>query len=161
MLVAFFVNLIRFRNQASLVFVVKIDHHIMTMKRVLIILSVSIICITIIGLMVLNFWIRRDVKANIELAQEKYSGTPEEALIAFLKDENNTTIDRTHIAIWTLGQIESEKALPILQDYYKNDPKGETCFERHDIMICQYEIYKAIQTIENGKLISYRRLKKD
>ena len=129
------------------------------MRRVLIILGVSIFCIAIIGLTVLNFWIKGDVKANIEYVQGKYGGTPEDALIAFLKDDKNSTTDKTHISIWTLGQIESEKALPILKDYYKNDPKGNTCYGKHDYMLCQHELYKAIRTIEKGKLFSYASLK--
>jgi hypothetical protein len=100
----------------------------------------------------------QSVKSNIELAKAQYPGIAEDALIAFLTDTNQTVNNRTHIAIWTLGQIRSEKALPLLKALYKDDPKGETCFGRHDSLLCQYEIYKAIQAIEKRGLFSFAKL---
>jgi len=38
--------------------------------------------------------------------------------------------------------------LPLLKDHYKNDPKGKTYYGKHDEMLCQYEIHKAIVAIE-------------
>ena len=129
------------------------------MKRFMIVSTISIFCLALIGLLVLNVWIRGDVKSNIAFVQEKYGGTPEAALIAFLKDETNSKSERTHIAVWTLGQLESQKALPHLRELYKGDPKGKTCKDKHDYLICQYELYKAINAVEKGKLLSYSKLK--
>ena len=129
------------------------------MKRILTVAGISLGCIGIISLLVMYIWIRGDIVANIELAQTKYAGGPEDALIAFLMDEENSKIDQTHIAVWTLGQLESQKALPVLKDLYQNDPKGTICSERHELMICQYELYRAIRSIENGQFFSYPRLK--
>jgi len=129
------------------------------MKRILIIGGVALCCTGAISLLVMYCWIRGDIKANIELAQQKYGGGPEDALIGFLMDESNSKNDQTHIAVWTLGQLESKKALPILKELYRDDPKGITCFERHHYMICQYELYKAIKAIEQGQLFSYPKLK--
>jgi hypothetical protein len=67
--------------------------------------------------------------------------------------------DRIHIATWTLGQIKSEKALPTLKELYRDDPIGETCYGHHDTMLCQYEIYKAIQAIEHRQVFKYPGLK--
>ena len=118
-----------------------------TTDKKLIIVLVAVV-ISVIGFPIaMNVWIRSDVRKNISIAQEKYPGTAEEALISFLQDEKNSPTDRTHIAIWTLGMLKSEKALPILRSYYKGDPKGETC--QHDRMICQYGLHKAIKQIES------------
>jgi hypothetical protein len=46
------------------------------------------------------------------------------AAAAYLLDEHNTMENRTHLAIWTLGQIRSEKALPVLKNLYRDDPDG-------------------------------------
>ena len=81
-------------------------------------------------------------------------------MISFLLDENNSAYDRTHTAIWTLGRIRSEKALPILYEYYRDDPEGRTCYGRHETELCQYEIRKAIVAIEKvGWWFSHERLK--
>ena len=104
-------------------------------------------------------WIGHDVKDNINIAKQQYPGSAEDALISFLMDEKNSTYDRTHTAIWTLGQIRSEKALPILYEHYKNDPEGKTCYGRHNAELCQYEIHKAIVAIERGWWFSHARLK--
>jgi len=128
------------------------------MKRILIYSGIGI-TLVFLGLASLQFWIGQRVKSNIQLAQEKYGGTAEDALIAFLQDENNSAMDRSHIAVWTLAQIESDKALPVLYQYYKNDPDGNTCYGRHHTELCQYEIYKAIRSIEKGETFSYSNLK--
>jgi len=130
------------------------------MKRKLVIIGIVIICILAGGLFTLHILIGLSIKQNIKLVQQKYPGTAEEALISYMMDENISIEGRTHEAIWTLGQVRSEKALPYLKDLYKNDPKGKTCYGKHDQMLCQYEIHKAIVSIERRGLISYARLNK-
>ncbi len=127
------------------------------MKRILISVGIGILCVLAGGLFVLKIWVGHSVKMNIELVQHEYPGTAEDALISFLLDERNSPKDRTHKAIWTLGQIRSQKALPILQELYKDDPEGKTCYRRHDSILCQYELHKAIVAIERRGLISYVR----
>lgn len=80
-------------------------------------------------------------------------------MIAFLQDNNNTPHDKSHIAIWTLGQIRSEKAMPILKELYLNDPEGNTCKGRHHQVLCQREIYKAMHAAEVNWLPLHGRLK--
>ena len=118
---------------------------------------VFLVCIVILAS--LFFWIKQDVLNNIELAEQKYHAHGEKALISFLEDERNSYYDRTHLAVWTLGKIRSEKALPVLKRYYLNDPKGRTCKGMHQEQLCQYELYKAIKAIENGTLLSYASVK--
>lgn len=128
------------------------------MKRILIILGAGIIIVFICFVLIVNLWIGNTVKKNIEIAEEKYSGTAEDALIAFLLDTTNSPRDRTHIAIWTLGQIQSEKAKPVLRELYKNDPEGKTCSGKHDSVLCQYEIYKALNAEKENWWPLHRKL---
>ncbi|MBN2040625.1 MAG: hypothetical protein JW864_11305 [Spirochaetes bacterium] len=120
-------------------------------KRIILIALISLVLIFSCPVIVINIWIGYTVEKNIAVAQKMYPGTDEDALIAFLLDEKNTTNDRTHIAVWTLGQIQSQKALPVLYKLYKNDPEGKTCYGRHDSVLCQYEIHKAIEAIEGSR----------
>jgi hypothetical protein len=100
----------------------------------------------------MRIWIGNDIKENISIARKTYPGKAEDALIAYLADTTISPQDRTQVAIWTLGQIRSEKALPVLNSLYKNDPMGTTCKGRHNAVLCQYEIHKAIVSIENNWL---------
>jgi hypothetical protein len=130
------------------------------MKRVLSVTGLVLAVIFIGSFITLHIWIGQSVKENIRISKSMYSGTAEEALISFLKDENNSASDRSHIAVWTLGQIRSEKAMPILEVLYKNDPKGKSCYGNHDSVLCQHEIHKAIVAIELNRSLSYARLNK-
>lgn len=117
------------------------------MKRIFIGVIAIITIIVISSFTGIHFWTEHTIKSNIETVRLKYPGDDEDALIAYLKDTTNTFMNRSHIAIWTLGQIKSEKSLPILQQYYLNDPKGNGCYKKHTSVLCQYEIYKAMKTI--------------
>jgi len=130
------------------------------MKRKLFKLIAGLLTLLILGFIAVYIWIDIDVKKNINNAREKYPGTAEDALIAYLSDTTNSPHDRSHIAIWTLGQIHSKKALPILQGLYKNDPEGKTCSGKHDSVLCQYEIYKAIKAEESNWWPLHSRLNK-
>jgi len=132
---------------------------IVNMKRIMYIVAFITFIFCSSTLSTLYFWIKKDVRCNIELAENKYQLHGEEALIAFLVDEDNSPYDRTHLAIWTLGKIRSKKALPILKTYYLNDPKGQFCKNRHHEKLCQYEIHKALVAIETGSILSYAQLK--
>ena len=128
------------------------------MKRIILISVFALALLGVAAITTLRTWMEQSVKSNIELAKAQYPGRAEDALIAFLSDTNQTTHDRIHKAIWTLGQIRSKKALPLLKELYKGDPKGETCFGKHDSLLCQYEIYKAIQAIEKRQFFSFQKL---
>jgi hypothetical protein len=130
------------------------------MKRKLVILSASLLTLLILGFLAIWIWIDIDVKNNINHAKEKYPGTAEDALIAYLLDTTNSPQDRSSVAIWTLGQIHSKKALPILKGLYKNDPEGKTCHGKHEYVLCQCEIYKAIKAEESNWWPLHCRLNK-
>jgi uncharacterized protein YggU (UPF0235/DUF167 family) len=120
-------------------------------ERISVIIGVSLTVIfCFIILMMPFFRIGHDIKEHISIAQQRYpnAATAEDALIAYLADTTNSPRDRGDIAIWTLGQIHSKKALPVLYKLYKNDPEGKTCHGKHDSVLCQYGINTAIETIE-------------
>jgi hypothetical protein len=111
---------------------------------------VTVICLAVLGIgsfITMRIIIGQSIRKNIEIAKAKYPGNAEDALIAFLSDTTNSPSDRTHIAVWTLGQIRSEKSLPYLEKLYRNDPQGKTC--RHYSEVCQYELHKAIVSVEH------------
>lgn len=93
--------------------------------------------------------IKESIIQNISIAKEKYSGKAEDALIAFLVDTTNSPKQRTRVAVWTLGEIKSQKALPLLKIFYIDDPSGVTCIRRHDIVLCQHGLHTAINAIES------------
>ena len=128
------------------------------MKKIIIITGSIVIVFFICFIMICNVWIGNTIQKNIEIAEEKYPGTAEEVLIAFLLDTTNSPRDRTNIAIWTLGQIQSEKAKPELRKLYKDDPEGKTCSGKHDSVLCQYEIYKALHAEEENWWPLHRKL---
>jgi hypothetical protein len=129
------------------------------MKRIVIV-SIPIIFTVILGVFLsLHLWVREDVKEKISLAKQKYSGNTEEALIAYLLDESNSAIKRSHIAVWTLGQIQSQNALPVLHTFYKHDSEGKTCVGYLHEVLCQRELHKAISAIERRRLFAFSRLK--
>ena len=119
------------------------------MKRVLFIIGISLTIIFLGLFLAMRIWCGHGVKERISSAKQQYSGIAEDALIAYLSDTTHTPRDRSDVAIWTLGQIKSKKALPILKELYKNDPQGKTCKYHHDTVLCQYEIHKAIVSIEH------------
>lgn len=121
------------------------------MKRVLFIIGISLTTIFLVVIAEIGIRIRHDIKEHINIAREKYTNaaTDEDALIAYLADTTNSPRDRNRIAVWTLGQIHSKKALPVLKELYRNDPKGKTCYGKHNFILCQLEIHTAIVAIEN------------
>ena len=130
------------------------------MKRIVYIVSGSLVTLFILGLIGTYFWIDLSVKRNIGTAKESYPGTAEDALIAYLLDTTNSAQHRSSVAVWTLGQIKSEKALPILNELYKNDPKGKICSGKHDSVLCQYQINKALNAIKSDWELLHSRLNK-
>jgi hypothetical protein len=122
---------------------------------------VSGLAILLMGsLFALWLWIDHDVKQNIKIAKANYPGNAEDALISYLLDQKNPMQKRTSLAIWTLGQIHSRKALPIIKGFYKNDPKGKTCYGQHSFVLCQREMHNAIKAIEKDYLLSHEQLNK-
>jgi hypothetical protein len=130
------------------------------MKGIVVIICVGLIALMFSVYVSLYLWIDSEVKENIRIAKEKYPGRAEDALIAYLLDTANPPRNRTKVAIWTLGRIQSEKAIPVLKGLYKNDPEGKTCKGKHDTVLCQYEIYKALNAVRVNWWPMHARLNK-
>jgi hypothetical protein len=71
----------------------------------------------------------------------RFPGDRVAALAAVVECGECSLQDRNH-AVWALGQLEAERALPVLQKYYD----GERC--THSTRVCQHELGKAIRMIE-------------
>lgn len=130
------------------------------MKRILIIIGGVLLFLIILAGSGVYLWIDMDVRKNIQIAKSLYPGTAEDALIAYLLDSTKSANDRTHVAVWTLGQIHSQKGRPILLKLYQNDPEGLTCKGKHHLVLCQYGIYKALRATESTGWPLHARLNK-
>lgn len=103
----------------------------------------------VIGLLLFIFiffttgaWIGYSVKEKCQVAQEDYEGDCVEALTKMVADESRSPGMRTD-AVWALGQLGDERALPVLEQYYDGGPCD------HQERICQYELRKAINLINS------------
>jgi len=112
-----------------------------------------IVYILVIGLLIFIFIflittniIGYSVKNNCQNAQAKYEGDCVTALISLLNDESNDYRSRNS-AIWALGQLGDERALPHLKKLYTNNiPEKESLSKT----ISQYELKKAINLTSGG-----------
>lgn len=132
----------------------------MKMRRIFLYITLVLLILFVFAYVGLYIWIDQSVKENIGVAKKLYPGKAEDALIAYLLDTGHTPQERSHIAVWTLGQIQSKKAIPILQSLYQNDPEGKTCHHKHDYVLCQYEIYKALNAAKSNWWPLHQRLNK-
>jgi len=77
-------------------------------------------------------------------AQADYTGEPVVALIALVEDEQ-APFESRNSAIWALGQIGDERALPVLEkldtDEVQHPPYDSTSY------IVQYSVEKALKQI--------------
>lgn len=130
------------------------------MKRVLIIIGSVLLFLFILAATGVYIACDIAIKENIQVAKTLYPGKAEDALIAYLLDSTISVNERSIVAVWTLGQIGSQKAKPFLLKLYKNDPKGITCYRRHNTVFCQSNLYKALNTIQTNRWPLHRHLNK-
>lgn len=115
--------------------------------------------VTGIGILVFLFfflisvnWIGYSVKSRCQAAQKQYEGNCIEALIYFTQDENNSFEDRNS-AVWALGQLADERALPFLKNIDQTSFKTIPCkLSEH---LCHYEIEKAIRWCTEGNITNW------
>jgi hypothetical protein len=117
-------------------------------KRTIFLTGIILVLLFTGSFSTIRILIGKGIKENIAIAKKEFPGKAEDALLAYLADSTKSPRDRTKISVWTLGQIRSRKALPVLKSLYNNDPEGKTC--KHDSALCQYEIHKAIVSIERN-----------
>lgn len=118
------------------------------------ILIYIIVIILILGsftfLLTINL-IDYSVKDDCQDAQAKYVGDCVQALSSLLEDEGNSFRDRNS-AIWALGQLGDERAVPVLEKYYTgNIPDKESL----DQGLSQYELQKALSYFKDVTNITH------
>jgi hypothetical protein len=89
-------------------------------------------------------WIGFSVKEKCLAAQEQYGGSCTSALMEYLQDETGHNLKERNQAVWALGQLGNQDALPVLKKYYT----GQEC--QHDKFLCQWELEKAIKLADGG-----------
>jgi len=98
------------------------------------------------------FWqLQIPVKTRCAEAQEEFGGDCVEALTAVIQSDHHSYLQKNR-AVWALGQLGDERALPALQKVHTGVPCSRLC--RRDQHLCQYEIEKAMRWCERGSLFS-------
>ena len=87
--------------------------------------------------------IRSGVKEISAEAVREYPVERVDALIEYVQSEKHSLKDRNS-AVWALGQLGDERALPVLEKFYV----GEPC--DHDKYLCQRELKHAIGLCKGG-----------
>jgi len=105
----------------------------------------SLICFTF--LFIVYLWACFDTRSSVKEisaeAMQQYPGDRIEALITYVKNENHSLRQRNR-AVWALGQIGDQRALPVLTESYTGRPCD------HDNCLCQRELQKAIELCKGG-----------
>jgi len=99
------------------------------------------------------FWqLQIPVKERCSDAQEEFSGDCVETLVGVIQSDHHSYLEKNR-AIWALGQLADERALPALRGLQSGVPCQRPC--RREFHLCQYEIEKAIKWCEKGTLFSH------
>ena len=98
-----------------------------------------LICFSLlfVGFLCICFSIRSSVKEISAKAVRQFPGDRIEALVAYVESEDYSLRQR-NLAVWALGQIGDERALPVLEKFHTGGPCD------HDSRLCQGELQKAI-----------------
>jgi hypothetical protein len=106
----------------------------------MLLIPLAVVLTTYVGI---GLWIGRDVRAVSRTAQNRFAGAPVAALCAMAADPK-VGLELRNRAVWALGQLGDPAALPALEPLYT----GVEC--RHDGVICQHELRKAILACRGG-----------
>ena len=113
------------------------------LKKVLVYGTLSCLALLLILFVMVSWSIRSSVKSICAEATQEHAGDRIEALMAYVNSEDHTLRERNH-AVWALGQIGDERALPALERFYT----GQPC--NHDTSLCHRELGKAIKLCKGG-----------
>jgi hypothetical protein len=116
-------------------------------------IAIIITCITVVVLYGIGArLIFNGVQQYATEAQAVYGGDAAGALIALVEDEN-TPFEKRNSAIWALGQLGNERALPVLTkldtDEVQNPPYDSTSY------IVQYSVEKSIKQINGFSMVRW------
>jgi hypothetical protein len=107
-------------------------------KKILIYGALSCFAFLFVAYLMACWSIRASVKKFSVEATQQYPGDRVEALMTYVNSENHSFRQRNH-AVWALGQIGDERALPTLEKWYTGQPCD------HDNCLCQRELGRAIK----------------
>ena len=112
-------------------------------SKILKIAAPVVLLAVLLGLFILRISITSSIA---DIAREALRASPAgedrvTALMAYVADEERP-LERRNRAVWALGQLRDERALPVLRGYVKED-----C--RHGEELCQHELAKAIALCED------------
>ena len=104
--------------------------------------------VCVIGILLLSLSIELHVKEMCETATQKHPGDKVEALMLLVESEERGydahRYKTNNHAIWALGQLGDDRALPFL----KNLVTGKPC--DHETNLCQGEIQETIHKLERN-----------
>ena len=89
----------------------------------------------------LRIWFKTEINQICGYAMSRYEGDKIEALIALLDDDDQSLKTKNN-AIWALGKLNDQRALPTLRRLQT----GNEC--NHSLFVCQRELEKAINNLE-------------
>jgi len=110
-----------------------------------------VICLAVIGIAAIFLSIEVGVEKQKKQAMARFPGRdPSQALIELVDCEKCSLPERNH-AVWALGQIREDRALPVLHKHFHGGPCD------HSKFVCQYELSKALKRIEAAPPVHAKR----
>ncbi len=111
------------------------------MRRKLLLAGAGLLVLLMLALAAIIVSIRSGLQRFSDDAIARFPGDRTGALIRLVDCETCSMTDRNH-AVWALGQMVKERAIPVLRKHFD----GQPC--THATRLCQYELGKAIRMIE-------------
>jgi hypothetical protein len=113
-----------------------------TVKKWTIRITATLFILFFALLVAVELMIGYGARKTCRMAQDLFPGDRVSALIAVVECESCDILDRNH-AVWALGMLSDQRALPVLEKYYTGGPCD------HSRRICQYELGKALNLLRN------------
>jgi hypothetical protein len=114
------------------------------MWRKVLLAGVAVLTLAALGFCGILVSIRSGLQRFSDEATTRFPGGRVDALIQVVDCSFCPMQDRNH-AVWALGQMVEERAMPVLRKHFD----GQPC--THGSRLCQYELGKAIRMIETRK----------
>ncbi len=125
----------------------------MNKKKIVLGLTAAIgilLLLTSIIFIITSISIGNNVEKNCQQAQSQFEGDCVDALIQTVEADFKTNVSKNS-AVWTLGQLGNDRALPLLQSKLMGAVPDR---EPWDKGISQYELSKAIKLLQGGPNIT-------
>jgi hypothetical protein len=111
------------------------------MWRKLLLTGVGLLTLLVLVLAGIIGSIRSGLQRFSDDAVTRFPGDRVEALMQLVDCDTCSLEDRNH-AVWALGQMPEERAIPVLRKHFD----GKAC--THSTRLCQYELRKAIRMVD-------------